>query len=516
MNIILTLAGHSRRFKEAGFSLPKFLISIDGTPMIEHVVSMFDYEDTFHFVLNEEQINAHPEIPDVLEGITNNSTLTVIEPHDIGPTYSAMQVEGISNEDEVIVSYCDFFVNWNYQLFKRTIHGYDGSVPSFRGFHPASYGNTYYAYMRVNSNNEMLELREKKSFTSERHNEHASVGIYYFANWDLFSKYSRLVLDTYKDTLPEAYVSLHYNHMVKDDLNIKVFPVKNFICWGTPSDLKQYFFWSDYFNHAQNVASKHSLVASQVNLIPMAGKGSRFKDYGYRLGKPMIPVKNKPMVIAACESFPSAFKWIFLPRLDDHNKYPISDALNAFHQNCKVIPVDHDTSGQAATCLLAESELAHNSPLFIASCDYETVYSAERWEEIIKDESIDGAIWTYRLGSFLTKDPKAFGYCETKSDGFTISRIVEKDVISNHPGDDPMALGSFWFRRAEDFIFAAKSAINNNITVNGEHYVANSINILIEHGKRFVIFDVDLWVSFGDPFELQIFQYWEEYFIDHS
>jgi len=512
LNIILTLAGHSRRFKEAGFSLPKFLISIDGTPMIEHVVSMFDYEDTFHFVLNEEQINAHPDIPDVLESITSNSTLTVIEPHDIGPTYSALQVEGISNEDEVIVSYCDFYVNWNFQLFKRTIHGYDGSVPSFRGFHPASYGNTYYAYMRVNSNNEMLELREKKSFTSERHNEHASVGIYYFANWDLFSKYSRLVLDTYKDTLPEAYVSLHYNHMVKDDLNIKVFPVEKFICWGTPNDLKQYYFWSNYFSHTQNTAPKINNATSQVNLIPMAGKGSRFKDYGYRLGKPMIPVKNKPMVIAACESFPSAHKWIFLPRSEDNNKYPISDALNAFHQNCKVIPVDHDTSGQAATCLLAESELAHNLPLFIASCDYETVYSVERWKEIINDKSIDGAIWTYRLGSFLTKDPKAFAYCETKDDGLIISRVVEKNVISNNPGDDPMALGSFWFRKAEDFIYAAKYAIKNDVNVNGEHYVANTINILLTEGKRFVIFDVDLWVSFGDPFELQVVEYWDEYF----
>ena len=511
MNIIITLAGNSHRFKEAGFSSPKFLILIDGRPMIEHVVNMFDYTDTFHFVVNKEQINSHPEIPILLKDLASNTTITVIDPHDIGPTHSAMQVKGIPADEQVIVSYCDFFVKWDYALFKRTIYGYDGAIPSFKGFHPASFGNTYYAYMRVNDDDEMLELREKKSFTSERQNEHASVGIYYFANWDLFSKYSKLVLDTYKDTLPEAYVSLHYNHMVKDDLRIRVFPVEKFICWGTPDDLKQYYFWYDYFSRPEIASSRHHLSESQVNLIPMAGKGSRFKDYGYRLGKPMIPVKNKPMVITACESFPSASKWIFLPRLDDHIKYPISDALNAFHQNCKVIPVDHDTSGQAATCLLAESELAHNSPLFIASCDYETVYSEERWGEIIKDKSIDGAIWTFRLGSFLTKDPKAFAYCETNSDDLTISRVVEKDVISNNPDKDPMALGSFWFRQAEDFIYATKHAIKNDITINGEHYVANSINFLLTEGKRFIIFDVDLWVSFGDPFELQVFDYWQDY-----
>ena len=516
MNVIITLAGKSQRFREAGFSKPKFLIEIDGSPMVEHVVNMFDYTDTFHFVINDDQLNTYPDLPEILNRLSSKTTLTVIESHDIGPTYSARQVKGISSDDDVIVSYCDFFVKWDYQLFKRAMRGYDGGIPSFRGFHPASFGDTLYAYMRVNSNDEMLELSEKKCFTSERHNEHASVGIYYFSKWNDFLKYSDIVLDTYDNILPEAYVSLHYNHMVKDKLNIKVFPVNNFICWGTPSDLDQYFFWFDYFHHLQDNRLKHDQGDSQINLIPMAGKGSRFKDYGYRLSKPMILVNNKPMVITACESFPPASKWIFLPRLNDYKKYPISDALNKFHRNCSVLPVDHDTSGQVATCLLAETELSLKTMLFIASCDYQTIYSLKHWEEIISDESVDGAIWTYRMGSQLTKDPKAFAYCQTKSDGRTISNIVEKDVISDNPSEDPLVVGSFWFRRTEDFINISKYVVKNNINVNGEHYIANSINLLIHEGKKFVIFDIEKWVSFGDPFELKVFEYWEEFFIADS
>jgi CTP:phosphocholine cytidylyltransferase-like protein len=34
MNIIITLAGHSRRFKEAGYKVPKFLIEINGKRML--------------------------------------------------------------------------------------------------------------------------------------------------------------------------------------------------------------------------------------------------------------------------------------------------------------------------------------------------------------------------------------------------------------------------------------------------------------------------------------------------
>tara|TARA_Y100000590_G_scaffold470720_1_gene668434 strand:- start:23466 stop:25019 length:1554 start_codon:yes stop_codon:yes gene_type:complete len=510
LNVIITLAGHSLRFKEAGLKTPKFLISIDGKPMIEHVINMFDYSDTFHFVLNEDQLLDNPSIKTYLASLSAKTTITVIKSHNIGPTYSALQVEEIPDDEEVIVSYCDFTVNWDYELFKRTVHGYDGAIPSFQGFHPASFGDTYYAYLKINNNYELVKLREKKSFTNKRHKEHASVGIYYFANWKVFQKYSKIVLDTYKDSLQEAYTSLHYNHMVEDDLKIKVFKVENFICWGTPDDLNQYTFWSNYFNKNKNIQSPIKKNNLQINIIPMAGEGSRFRQYGYRLSKPLIPVGNEPMVLTSCKSFPSASKWVFLPKEKDYIKYPIDDALNSF--NNKIIPVNRHTSGQAATCLIAKKEISLDNPLFIASCDYKTLYSFDKWEEIIKDKSIDGAIWTYRLKSFLTKDPKAFAYCKTYKNSLFVSEVVEKDVISNNPSEDPMVIGSFWFRRGSDFIFSANYTIENDLTINGEHYIGNSINILLEKGKKFVCFDVDAWISFGDPFELKVYEYWENYF----
>ena len=32
----------------------------------------------------------------------------------------------------------------------------------------------------------------------------------------------------------------------------------------------------------------------------------------------------------------------------------------------------------------------------------------------------------------------------------------------------------------------------------------------------FVIFDIDQWISFGDPFELQVLEYWQEFFQKES
>ncbi len=520
MNVVITLAGHSRRFKAAGYAEPKFLIQIDGKSMLEHVIDMFDAKDSFHFVLNESQIAVDPTLKIWLSSLTKRSHVHVIPVHELGPVYSALSVKGIPNDSQTIITYCDFIVNWNYQQFVRQISGFDAAIPAFRGFHPASFGNTYYAYMRVDSDLNLLELREKQSFTDTRHEEFASAGIYYFSKWSIFRKYAEQLMQEGFQGINEGYVSLLANLMVADEITVRVSEVERFICWGTPEDLEQYMFWSNYFRKnkcksARKIEGKAGV--RQVNLIPMAGLGSRFKDAGYKVSKPLINVGQQPMVVAACSSFPEANQWVFLLRREDVVKHPIMEALRRyFTENSIIIQVDHDTSGQAATCLLAQKVLRDDDHLLIASCDYKTIYDNAAWDKLVEDESIDAVIWTYRLGANMTKNYKAFAYCVTANDDTEVKRIVEKNTISESPGKDALVVGTFWFRRAKDFISSAEQAISQDLQVNGEHYVANSMNLLLKEGKKIVIFDIDQWVSFGDPFELDIYYYWDNFFYDFN
>ena len=110
------------------------------------------------------------------------------------------------------------------------------------------------------------------------------------------------------------------------------------------------------------------------------------------------------------------------------------------------------------------------------------------------------------------KNPEMFAYCKLKGDGFSVSEVVEKSTISNNPNLDPLVVGTFWFRRAKDFKLAAKNLIDNDIKINGEHYIGTSINYLLKNGKKFIIFDISQWISFGDPFELKILEYWQDVF----
>ena len=235
----------------------------------------------------------------------------------------------------------------------------------------------------------------------------------------------------------------------------------------------------------------------------MAGKGSRFREYGYRVPKPLIKVEDIPMVIRVADSMPNQDKWIFLPRKEDMDRYPIERTLRKFSGDCVILPVNQHTSGQAATCLLAKEFIDSDSELIIASADYEHMYNNELWQLIVNDPTIDGAIWTYRSRSMVLKDPEKFAYCQVRRDGMTVDKVIEKKIISSTPHLDPLVIGTFWYRKAKYFIDAAENLIENDITINGEHYVGTSINYLIQQGKKFVIFDIDQWISFGDPFELR-------------
>ena len=112
----------------------------------------------------------------------------------------------------------------------------------------------------------------------------------------------------------------------------------------------------------------------------------------------------------------------------------------------------------------------------------------------------------------VLKDPEKFAYCRVREDGITVTQVIEKETISEDPSSDPLVVGTFWYRNAIDFKLAARNMIEKNITINDEYYVGTSINYLIEQGKNIVIFDIEQWISFGDPFELRVLEYWNEFF----
>jgi NDP-sugar pyrophosphorylase family protein len=248
MNIIITLAGKSERFKKAGIVKPKFLLPIDKTTVIEKILESYDDQDNFHLVLTKSQIIKNKNLKYYLKKLKKNIYLNIINDHDFGPTYSALKARTCELKKDIIVSYCDFLIDWDYKKFKRNIFEYDLGITSFRGFHPSSFSGTLYCYLKI-KNNEIQKLREKQSFTTKPFNEFASAGSYYFKNFELLKYYSNKALNSKKlnTKFKEIYMSLPYLFALEEKKPILNFELDKFISLGTPRDYMEYIDWFNFF-----------------------------------------------------------------------------------------------------------------------------------------------------------------------------------------------------------------------------------------------------------------------------
>ena len=103
---------------------------------------------------------------------------------------------------------------------------------------------------------------------------------------------------------------------------------------------------------------------------------------------------------------------------------------------------------------------------------------------------------------------------DTKHNHWTL--VLSKGNFLETPINDHMITGTFWYKKSKDFVESAEHQIKNNIRINNEFYVGTSINYLIEKGMKVYVFEVNKWISFGDPVELELYYFWEDYFNEDS
>lgn len=247
MKIIVPMSGLGSRFQKAGYLDPKPLIKVHGKPMIEWVTNLFPGEDDFIYICRNEHLETTP-MRDILSKMKPNAQIIGINGSKKGPVHAIAQVfDALPDEEAVTVSYCDYYMHWDWQNFKKLMstNNCDGAIPCYTGFHPNLLpAKNLYASCKVEADNYLIEIREKFSFTSDKQKSLHSPGMYYFKSGRLLKKYFQKMLDEDLNLNGEYYVSLVYNLMVRDGLNVFVPSNVSYFCqWGTPEDLQEYLFW---------------------------------------------------------------------------------------------------------------------------------------------------------------------------------------------------------------------------------------------------------------------------------
>ena len=254
VQIIIPMSGLGNRFVESGYKVPKPLIEVDGKPIIEHVVNLFPHESDITFICNEK----HLQETNMREILINISSICKIFEVPIegrqGPVHAISLIyDNIDDNKEVIVSYCDYGSYWDYSQFLKDTRerNADGAIACYKGFHPHMLGTDNYAFLKETEIDSrwMDIIQEKQPFTNNRMNEYASNGTYYFKSGRIMKKYFKLLMERKIMVNNEYYVSMVYNLLTKDKLNVSIYEIEYMLQWGTPYDLENYIYWSKYFNN---------------------------------------------------------------------------------------------------------------------------------------------------------------------------------------------------------------------------------------------------------------------------
>ena len=235
----------------------------------------------------------------------------------------------------------------------------------------------------------------------------------------------------------------------------------------------------------------------RVNVvIPMAGMGSRFSSAGYKMPKPFIDVRGKPMIQVVVENLGFSLHnthFIFIVRSEHIEKYQAQYLLNLIAPGCTIIVTNEVTEGSACSILLARDYIDNDEHLFIANSDQFVEWNCNEFMYSMIADGIDGGIATFQA------DNLKWSFAKLDDAGF-VTEVAEKKRISNHA-----TVGFYYWKRGADYVKYAEQMIAKNIRVNNEFYTCPVYAELIADGGKVKIHDVKRMWGLGVPDDLKYF-----------
>ena len=497
--VIIPMSGTGKRFVDAGFYHLKPLIPVANSRIIFEVMSMFPGIDDPLFIISKD----HKQKLELIKYLKDNwpkSVISEIPSHKFGPGYAIHESQNyIDKERPVIVSYCDFAGNWNFEEFCKDLREVDGLILTYTGFHPHMLRNTKYAYVRKDLDGFVTNIQEKNSFTDFPMAEEASAGLYAFSSGGLLIEALREQMNMNYSHFGEYYISLTIVPLLDKDLKVKTFLMSKFAQFGTPEDLNDwtYLYKSIHEQEFENLRISYKPKNDETSVILAGGIGSRLSDFT-QIPKPFIKIKNKELwQISNHAMSQSANKYIIVRKEFACYLEKMNDV--------EVILLEKPTQGQADTARYALAKIKSNTgPLTFLSCD--NVINQIDYENSIKLlEESDLVVWTsaeYPMAKYKPSRYSWVNIVQSRVTGFSLKNLPAN---FSHPS---MMIGNFTFKNAELADKLINECFRSADRYSSEIYLDSVVQIALEFGYDVSAINIERFFAIGTEDEINTYNYY--------
>jgi glucose-1-phosphate thymidylyltransferase len=217
-------------------------------------------------------------------------------------------------------------------------------------------------------------------------------------------------------------------------------------------------------------------------IIPAAGYGTRMRPHTHTRPKPLVPVAGRPslaFVLDALEPLDIEEIIFIVGRMGEQMEEYVTK-----HYDYKTRFIEQKVMrGQADAIALAEQYVQGDLlTLFV-----DTLFEADL--TVLNNlRDADGAAYVAEV-----PDPSRFGIAVVGPDGY-ISKLVEKP---KEPESNLAVVGLYYFKDSQWLFRAIHKLMQSGRSLNGEYFLADAIQVMIEEGAKFRTFQVHVWEDTG-------------------
>src|SRR6185312_9938254 len=216
-------------------------------------------------------------------------------------------------------------------------------------------------------------------------------------------------------------------------------------------------------------------------IIPLAGKGTRLRPHTHVTPKPMLRVAGKPVmeyVLDDVKRLPNIEQIIYIT---GHLKEKVEEFARGSTDIPSLFIEQKVQDGTAGAVALARDHV--DQPVLIIFVD--TIFDADL--SIIESSEADGIIWTKEV-----EDYQRFGVVVTDESGF-MTKIVEKPST---PISKRANIGLYYIRNWQ-LLYEGIAHVLTQPAHNGEWYLTDAFQYMIDHGAKIRVVDVAGWYDAG-------------------
>ncbi len=235
MQIVITMAGLGTRFKNAGYTMPKYEIVVHNRSLfawsMESLAGYYSPDNDYFFIVRRED-DARDfimrEWKDIAGGCEKMHIIEIDSMTDGQATTALLAKPYWKSEEPLLVYNIDTYVEAGC-LCAEDIEG-DGFIPCFNA------PGDHWSFVAVDEEGRATEVREK-----QRISDNCTLGAYYFASCSLYEQmYEEYYNDPENMEKGEKYIAPLYNHMINRGMDVRICLVdSSFVhVLGTPGELE--------------------------------------------------------------------------------------------------------------------------------------------------------------------------------------------------------------------------------------------------------------------------------------